>query len=31
MFGNPQNCWMFYSDDHEPYLKAFMEARGYIG
>lgn len=31
MFGNPQNCWTIFSNDHEPFLKGFMEARGYIG
>src|SRR4051794_12626091 len=31
MFGNPRNCWTLDSDDHKPYLEAFMKARGYIG
>ena len=27
MFGSPQNCWTFDSDDHAPYLAAFAKAR----
>ena len=30
MFGSPQNCWSFFTDNHDPYLEGFKKARGYI-